>query len=363
MGGNAFKTTKRLTEKNYRRVCAEISEILENLSISFGFPVETSDKAELAADFGFTEPYGDVDVVVGYDGDPGHVVDVVHRQVGGEDQRRVKHGSTFSFLTRNLHQVDIKFCPQESLKFMVAFKSNNDFGGLLGHLLSSLSIRMTDLGMLLTVKMFNIPEIGTVKSEVVLTKDTQHICHFLGLPDHCLDGKTRMSSEEIVNILINSKIFQHELYLTESYKKRHKVSRRPLSNKVFRLLETFHASEEEKHLLGNNLFQDFREEKILAEEYYRRICQYFDKLEELKKFYATCNIQKNKVEICKSKLSFKTLLEAFPGMKDEEAGNILRKMKYEKKENFVDWVTETDVEEILKVVETMIETNGTGENK
>eukprot|EP00091_Calanus_sinicus_P000452 TRINITY_DN10389_c0_g1_i1.p1 TRINITY_DN10389_c0_g1~~TRINITY_DN10389_c0_g1_i1.p1 ORF type:complete len:128 (-),score=37.02 TRINITY_DN10389_c0_g1_i1:218-601(-) len=117
MGGNAFENTKRLSEKEYNGVCDKISEILTSLNVSFGFPVEISDKAELTACFGFDEPYGDVDVVVGLDdGDQEEVV-VQHvlGHLGGKEQRIVKHGTTFSFLTRERHQVDFKFCPKENL--------------------------------------------------------------------------------------------------------------------------------------------------------------------------------------------------------------------------------------------------------
>ena len=109
MGGNAFRNTKRLTEKDYRKVCAEISKIFDKLSLCYGFPVEVGDKAELASNFGYQEPYGDVDVVVGYDGVHEQVVDTLQRQIGEKEQERVKHGSTFSFLTKDFHQVDIKF--------------------------------------------------------------------------------------------------------------------------------------------------------------------------------------------------------------------------------------------------------------
>lgn len=141
MGGNAFKNTKRLNEKEYKRVCTRISEILKNENLSFGFPVEIDDKAELAAKLGYDEPYGDVDVVIGHNGEQEQVVELVLGKLGGEDQRIVKHDTTFSFMTSERHQVDIKFCPQENLQFILAFKSNNDFGGLVGHLLSSLSMR------------------------------------------------------------------------------------------------------------------------------------------------------------------------------------------------------------------------------
>ena len=50
------------------------------------------------------------------------------------------------------------------------------------------------------------------------------------------------------------------------------------------------------------------------------------------------------------------MLEAFPGMRDEEVGKVLRTLKSENKENFVDWVEETDFVDIMKVVETIVNT-------
>ena len=91
MGGNAFKNTKRLTEKDYRKVCAEISEIFDKLSLCYGFPVEVGDTAELASNLGHQEPYGDVDVVVGFDGVHEQVVDTLQRQIGEQAELGVPH--------------------------------------------------------------------------------------------------------------------------------------------------------------------------------------------------------------------------------------------------------------------------------
>lgn len=356
MGGNAFENTKRLNEKEYKSVCAKISEILTYLNISFGFPVEIADKAELAAGFGFDEPYGDVDVVVGLDdGDQEEVVKHVLGQLGGKEQRIVKHGTTFSFLTSERHQVDIKFCPKENLLFTLAFKSNNDFGGLVGHLLSSLAMKWNDMGLLLKVKVFNIPEVGTVKTEIVLTRDPDQVSDFLGIPNFSLDGQTRMSSRQIFDILTQSKIFEKELYQNEAFKKRHKVESRPLSKDFLKLLENYKDPKQEKE---NNFFQDFRETKLLPNEYYSKICQHFKKVDQLTEFYAKCEKQKDKVENYKCKFSFEILLQTFPDMESEMAGSVLRRLKSEKTGDYAEWVAKTDIKEILQDVERIREEIG-----
>ena len=43
-----------------------------------------------------------------------------------------RNDSTYSFLSRERYQIDLKFCHLSDLEFLAAFKGNNDFGALLG---------------------------------------------------------------------------------------------------------------------------------------------------------------------------------------------------------------------------------------
>ena len=89
-----------------------------------------------------------------------------------------RNDSTYSFLSRERYQIDLKFCHLPDLEFLAAFKGNNDFGALLGHLLTSLHLKWSDSGMLNnTVFLHTKAAVLFLKSKNVKNK-TQ--IHFLG---------------------------------------------------------------------------------------------------------------------------------------------------------------------------------------
>ena len=292
-----------------------------------------------------------MDVVVGLDGEAEQIVERVLAKLGGEDKTIVRHDTNFSFLTRESYQVDMNFCPKENFQFLLAFKSNNDFGGLVGHLLSSLAMKLSDKGLILKVKVFNVPEIGTVKKEVVLTKEPGKVCDFLGLPRFCLDGHTRMSSKQIFQVITESQIFERELYDSQAFVVRHKVQRRPLSREFCRLLQNFSGENHKEE----NIFKKFRKNSILLTEYYNNICLNFNQVDKLQIIHENCAKQKQTVDLYKCKFSFEVLLETYPDMEKEQGGNILRKLKREsnkrEKGGFSKWVHQTDLKEIFREVE------------
>jgi hypothetical protein len=205
------------------------------------------------------------------------------------------------------------------------------------------------------VKVFNVPEIGTVKTEIVLTRDTEEVCDFLGLLRFCLDGRTRMTSKQTFEILTTSQIFESELYKNKAFKKRHKVESRPLSKEFFLLLENYHDPRDEKSCKQENIFWNYRQNIITSTEYYSKICEHFAKVDQLNDVYRNCERQKDKVETYKCKFSFDILLISYPEMDKELAGNILRRLKSELNDQesggFDKWVTETNLKPILQAVE------------
>ena len=68
--------------------------------------------------------------------------------LGGVEGEFNRNDTTYSFLSRERYQIDLKFCHLSDLEFLAAFKGNNDFGALLGHLLTSLHLKWSDSGML-----------------------------------------------------------------------------------------------------------------------------------------------------------------------------------------------------------------------
>ena len=57
-----------------------------------------------------------------------------------------------------------------------------------------------------------------MKRDFLLSKNISEVCDFLGIPPYCLDCKTRLSCQEIFDILTQSRIF-----LASSYEKNIKL--------------------------------------------------------------------------------------------------------------------------------------------
>merc|ERR1711874_11607 len=231
MGGDAFPDTQRLSEEDYTRVSQALIRILDTTGVCFGFPVEVADKAEICKERGKDKLYGDVDVILAVDdGDkrPG-IKELVKNEVGLEGGDVCKNGTTYSFLTVERFQIDLQFCEKASLDFLLAFKANNDFGALLGHLLTPLKLKWSDIGLMLKLEPKSVSGVGTCKDEVFLTNNLTEVCKFLGLPTYSLDGKTRLSTREVFEVLTKSKVFFLAKY-DEKYKIRERRKRRPVSD-------------------------------------------------------------------------------------------------------------------------------------
>ena len=177
MGGDSFPNTERLSEEEYQRTCEVISVCLQaQTGLEFRIPIEVKDKAEICRLRGKDKPYGDVDIIVsGDDINRLELINTVITAVGGDGKEIHTNDSTYSFLTRERYQVDIKFCQPENLAFLAAFKSNNDFGALLGHLLSPLKLKWSELGLMLKLKIENVSGVGSVKADFLLTRDLTQV--------------------------------------------------------------------------------------------------------------------------------------------------------------------------------------------
>ena len=119
---------------------------------------------------GKEKPYGDVDIIIGMEGseDRVEVVNQVMKEVGCES-KVLRNDSTYSFLTKERYQIDLAFCRLENLEFLLAFKSNNDFGALLGHLLTPLKLKWSEEGLSLRLEVEAVPGLGTKKKDFALT--------------------------------------------------------------------------------------------------------------------------------------------------------------------------------------------------
>ena len=91
--------------------CQKIRQVLEKRQISFGFPVEVADKAELCREIGKDKPYGDVDVIVAVDAKVGKeaIVEIVKRALGNEEGKVILNDNIYMFLSKETFKTDLMF--------------------------------------------------------------------------------------------------------------------------------------------------------------------------------------------------------------------------------------------------------------
>jgi len=361
MGGDAFPCTERLSGADYSRVCEEVGSVLKTALVKYGYPLEVSDKEEICRERGKDKPYGDVDVIIALNegSKRSRIVELVINTIGLDGGEVLRNSSTYSFLTRERFQIDLLFCKEENFDFILAFKSNNDFGALLGHLLTPLKLKWSDIGLTLKLETEHVPGIGTYKDEVFLTNNTSQVCDFLGLPGHSLDGKTRLSTQEVFEVLTKSKVFFSAKY-DEKYKIRERRKRRPVSDVFFNLLETCSEDlEGEKQKLYKNddlekLFSKCINKEIGYKEYIIKISEYFNKKEEVNKRLIELLDKKVKPK-GNPKLNFELLCSWYPGIEQNTVGKILAKVKSKYsgagKDSFDEWIDNTENEDIRIEVE------------
>ena len=139
----------------------------------------------------------DVDIIIGVDQEKTKVeiIESLKHGLGVIDE--VRTSNDYSMLTKERYQVDLKFCSVSNFEFLLAFKGNNDFGALLGHLMTPFKLKWSDQGLMLKLKCEGVSNIGTAKADFLLTNNIEKVCNFLGIPYFCLDGKTRLSLKDI----------------------------------------------------------------------------------------------------------------------------------------------------------------------
>ena len=366
MGGDAFPDTSRLTEAEYQRLVQEVLQVLRSRGLQAGVPVEVLDKAELCRERGRDRPYGDVDFIVGLEEEARcrEVVDLV-REVVGVEGRVLQNDSTYSFLSKEKYQIDVKFCKIENFKFLLAEKSNNDFGALLGHLLTPLRLKWSERGLSLRLKVEGVQGLGTRSEDLLLTSCLQQVCSFLGLPAESLDGQTRLSSKDVFLTLTGSRVFFAKDY-DQKYKIKERRKRRPVSDAFFNLLEGNEEELEAQKRLKfkgdelENLFASFKRQTIEFEDYIVKIGDYFDKGKEIVDSLTNMKSDSHSELKAAGKFNFYILREWFPSVGQRRAGKILQVMKSkhcgeEGKAAWERWLEDTDLEVIRQEVARMVE--------
>ena len=255
-----------------------------------------------------------MDILIGMENSAnrGEVVEQVMKEVGCES-KVLKNDSTYSFLTRERYQVDLLFCRPENLEFLLAFKSNNDFGALLGHLLTPLKLKWSEEGLSLRLEVEAVSGLGTRKTEFALTRDLDQVCNFLGIPRYSFDGATSLSSQQVFDILTSARVFFCKDY-NQKYKIRERRKKRPLSDAFFLLVEEKEESlEADKRKLyeGDKLeamFIEFRTNALSFEDYAVRIGEEFGKGEEVSKTLLEMTNVNQSISAVNAKLGFHTVL-------------------------------------------------------
>ena len=103
-------------------ICEKIGQVLENRQISFGFPMEVADKAQLCREIRKDKPYGDVDVIVAVEEEveKNAVVGIVKRALGNEEGKVIHNDNIHMFLSKETFQINLMFCKLESLQYLLA---------------------------------------------------------------------------------------------------------------------------------------------------------------------------------------------------------------------------------------------------
>ena len=360
MGGSAFPDTVRLTEAERQRVVAVVTAALESRGdgVKVQAPVEVHDKAELCRALGKDAPYGDVDFVVGVPPTQlSHAaeLEIVERvrEALGSSSATLKNHTTFSFLTSDRHQVDLEFCHADHFTFLVAFKANNDFGALLGHLLTPLKLKFSHTGLSLRLKVDAVRGFGTRRMDLLLTSHLGHICDFLGLPASSLDGVTSLSSRQIFETLTSSRVFFQNKF-DARYKILQTRKSRPVCDAFFRLLEGHETELQAKKVArfhGDKveaLFRNFACGKIPFDEYAITVAQYFHKGDLLLKTLHEMSVPEQSA--AKEKFNFHDIVAWRPDLGAKRAGRVMQRIKAchsgERQKAFEEWVVATPVEQI-----------------
>ena len=375
MGGDAFPGTRRLTEEEYKRICENITVVIHESEINgirLGFPVEVKDKAELCLNAGKGDPYGDVDVIIGIDDESQKpkIINSLIRSLGSADKQPLKNDGQYSLLTKERYQVDVLFCPVQKFDFLLAFKGNNDFGALLGHLLTPFKLKWSCQGLILKLEVDSVANIGTLKSDFVLTDNPEDVCNFLGIPHYCLDGKTRMSSQEIFNVLTTCKLYFNNNDYDQKYKIKERRKRRPVADAFFTALEKNESCNVENINTkifpddeGYKVLTDYRNKTINYDEYLGQISDLFGKKDEVKSRIDSMRNKSNSARNADAKFNYYILRNWYPQLDPVKAGKLFARLKSSKSgsgsKKFTNWIEDTSTEairreldELLKVFDT-----------
>ena len=375
MGGDAFPDTLRLSEVEYQRICRQIKTVFDcNINLDknrIGFPVEVKDKETLCQEMGKGNPYGDVDVVVGMESDVEKLklIDLLKKSLGATEETYTKKFKECSLLTKERYQVDILFCSFKNFEFLLAFKGNNDFGALLGHLLTPFYLKWSDQGLMLKLKLEGVSNVGTVRTDFLLTNKVSKVCDFLSIPTSCLDGKTRMTTKEIFNVLTSCRIFFNNNNYDQKYKIKERRKRRPVADTFFNLLEAEDEKKENSTLEARNdkRFQDdeihkmlvnFRNQTIEYSEFIERVSDLFGRKNELIEKWKYIQEKSQASSESEKKFNFYILKEWYPNVDQVKIGKIFAKLKSSKSGNgilnYQNWVEQTDISKIRALTNELV---------
>ena len=362
MGGDAFPNTSRLSEEEYKRICDLVKHIVNQEKfneIRLGIPVEVKDKASLCIEMGKGDPYGDVDIIIGVDTEKtkGEIIESLKHDLGVIDE--IRTSSDYSMLTKERYQVDLKFCSVSNFEFLLAFKGNNDFGALLGHLMTPFRLKWSDQGLMLKLKCEGVSNIGTAKADFLLTNNIEKVCNFLGIPYFCLDGKTRLSSKDIYNVLTCCKLYANNENYDQKYKIKERRKRRPVANAFFDAIE---ADDNDSLFSHNaNKFNDdkvyntlinYKNRRLDYDEYIEEISDYFGKKEEVRIKWQMMKENQRVLSAAEVKFNFYILKEWFPSIDQAKLGKVMARVKSSKSGNgpngFHKWVEETNIDDIQR---------------
>jgi len=154
MGGGMFLNTARLSTCEYARMCRKVKQFLKSQGLAkVGIPPQVLDKEDIVREFKGPEvlPYGDVDCIVATENERG--IEAITKKLAVELNGPIRrHGRLRSIKSEEGYQVDLRFCFDKEFDFLLGMSGNNDFSGLLGHVLYPFRLKWCPKGLMLKTK-------------------------------------------------------------------------------------------------------------------------------------------------------------------------------------------------------------------
>ena len=200
MGGNAIKSSVRLSKSDYEIAKNQILQFFWSRNIKVAVPPSYSSKSD----------FGDLDVLVENTGNMKETIEEVNKFFNVKES--FKNSTVYSFgfdYNSKIFQVDLIFVTSKDFETSYNYLSYNDLFNLLGRLAHKLGFKLGHQGLIVPVKNGNY-----TLGDVIVTKDLKEIFNIIDV-DYEVFQKGFESPTDIFDFVIASKYFTSKMYELE----------------------------------------------------------------------------------------------------------------------------------------------------